>query len=146
MKTEITKQTKQSFFISLGILFILIALSFLNVVNAQPQGGNRQGGGPQSPPSVPNSKQIQKMVADLSKTLSLNEKQEAEISTIYVDHFDEVSKKMESGRPERKEMEALEAKFEKEVSAVLTEEQQKLYADYLKKNAKQKKRGQSAPK
>lgn len=133
MKTEITKQTKQSFFISLGILFILIALSFLNVVNAQPPEGG-QSGGQQGPPSVPNAKQIEKMVADVSKELSLSDEQEAQVSKLYVAHFEEVKKVTSAGRPERSTMEALDAKLEKEVNKVLTKDQQKLYADYLKKN------------
>ena len=122
---------------NLGVVIMLIALTVSSLSYAQPPGGNGQGSGPQGPPSVPNSKQIKKMVANLSKELSLNEKQESEISTIYVDHFDELSEKMKSEKPERKEMEALEAKFEKEVSAVLTEEQQKLYVETKKKNTKQ---------
>ncbi|MFA9390979.1 MAG: hypothetical protein ACERKD_14315 [Prolixibacteraceae bacterium] len=131
---------------NLGLAIAIITLFIGSSAFAQPPGGGGQrggqGGGQQSPPPVPNSKQIQKMVADLSKELFLTDKQETEISTIYVDHFSEVSDKMESGRPERTEMEALETKFEKKVSAVLTEEQQKLYANYLKKNAKQQKGGQ----
>lgn len=121
---------------NLGLAIAIISLFISSSVFAQPPGGGGQKGGQQGRPPVPNSKQVQKMVTDLSKALFLNEKQETEISTIYVDHFSEVSNKMKSGRPERTEMEALETKFEKKVSAVLTEEQQKLYANYLKKNAK----------
>ena len=136
MKTENTKQASQLFIISLGILFILIALSFFNVVNAQPQGGQ------QGPPSVPNAKQIKKMVVDVSKELSLNDEQETQVSKLYVAHFDEVKKATSSGRPERSTMEALDTKFEKEVNKVLTTDQQKLFAAYQKKNKPQQMGGQ----
>ena len=131
MQTENTKQTSQLFIISLGILFFLVTLSAFNVVNAQPQG--RQ----QGPPSVPNAKQIKKMVTDVSKELSLNDEQVTQVSTLYVAHFDEVKKATSSGRPEKSTMEALDAKFEKEVNKVLTTPQQKLFAAYQKKNRPQ---------
>lgn len=137
MRTESKKQMRQFLFINMSILIFLIALSAFNVVNAQPQGGQ------QGPPSVPNAKQIKKMVTEVSKELSLNEEQETQVSKLYVAHFDEVKKATSSGRPEKSTMDALETKFTKDVNKVLTTDQQKLFAAYQKKN--QPKRGGPGP-
>ncbi len=136
MKIQKTKHTSQLFIISLGILFFLITLSAFNVVNAQPQGGQ------QGPPSIPNAKQIKKMVAEVSKELSLNDEQQIQVSKLYVAHFEEVKKATSSGRPERSTMEALDTKFEREVNKVISPEQQKIFAAYQKKNKPQQMGGQ----
>ncbi|PKQ62305.1 hypothetical protein BZG02_13425 [Labilibaculum filiforme] len=88
----------------------------------------------QGPPPIPTSTEIKKTVTDLSNTLELTDVQSKEVFDLYTAHFKEVSNKMESSRPSRKEMEALQSKFEKEVKAVLTTEQQKKYETYLKEN------------
>lgn len=94
----------------------------------------QQGGGQQGPPPAPTSEEIKEMVSDLASGISLNEDQETEILDIYTAHFDDVSDKMKSGRPDRKEMESLKTEFEEEVKSVLTEEQQELFDAYQKKN------------
>ncbi len=94
-----------------------------------------QQGRPQGPPQVPNTKQVLKMVDDLSKELSLSAEKKSQISDLYVAHFKTMEDKTKSGRPSREEMEALNTKFEKEVNALLTEEQQKQFKAFLKKNA-----------
>jgi Spy/CpxP family protein refolding chaperone len=101
------------------------------------QGGSRGGGqgGGQRPPKLPTTKEIKEMVSDMAKEISLNEEQEDEILDIYQAHFDEVEEKTKSGRPDRNAMESLKTNFEKEVNAVLTEEQQELYSAYLKENS-----------
>ena len=123
---------------NLGLAFTLLVLLVGSSVYAQPPGG----GGGQSGPQIPGTKQIKKMVADLSKELSLNDEQESKISEMYVTHFDEVKEATSSGRPDRNEMEAMKTEFEKEVKSVLTEEQQKLFAAYQKKNKPQQMGGQ----
>jgi Spy/CpxP family protein refolding chaperone len=129
MKTKMIKKA--------SILWLIaIALFTGGFAQAQPSGGQ------QGPPPVPNAKQIQKTVAKVSKKLSLNEEQEKQVSKLYVAHFDEVKKATSSGRPERSTMEALDAKFEKEVNKVLTPDQQKLFAAYQKKNKPQQMGGQ----
>lgn len=97
-----------------------------------------QGRGQQGPPSIPNSKQIEKMVSNLADDISLSEDQENEVLKLYTVHFKEVKEKTKSGRPDRKEMELLKNDFEKEVKEALTEEQQELYDAYLKKNSRGK--------
>lgn len=80
------------------------------------------------------------MVTDLSKELSLDEKQEAQISLLYVAHFEEVSDKMDSGKPSRNEMEKLKSEFDTEVKSDLTEDQITKYEAYLKNTTAQNRR------
>ena len=121
-------------------LVFLIALCISTLSFAQGPGG--QGGGPggqmqQGPPSVPNNKEIKKMVAEISETVALSDDQEATVLTAYQDHFKVVKSKISgSARPERSEMEALDLAFEKEVKAIMDDEQVVKYEAYLKKQKK----------
>ncbi|WP_372773790.1 hypothetical protein [Mangrovibacterium sp.] len=133
---------KQLFKRSLGIAITFIALFASSSAFAQPQGGGGGGGGQQGPPSAPTAKEITKMVEEVSKELSLTEEQKTKVSALYTDHFKVVKAKLEAGRPERSEMEALEKSFETNVNKVLTPAQQKLYAAYLKKNKQNRGGGQ----
>lgn len=100
---------------------------------AQPSGGQ------QGPPQVPGEKQIKKMIGDLDKELDLTEEQNTQVSELYFAHFDQMEVLTESSqRPSREKMEALESTLEKEVKAVLTEDQQKQYTAWLKKQEKQR--------
>lgn len=117
---------------TVNFVILLCVVLIASTVSAQQRGP--QSGGQQGPPSVPTTKEIKEMVSDMSKEISLNEDQEAEILELYSDHFKEVKEKTKSGRPDRNEMESLKTDFEKEVKAVLTDEQQKLYTTYQKKN------------
>lgn len=96
----------------------------------------QQGGGQQGPPELPTTKQIEKMVDKLSSEILLSEEQETKVLELYKNHFEEVESKTKSGRPDRSEMEELKEDFEDDVKAVLTEDQEKLYTTYLKKNNK----------
>ncbi|MEZ5196261.1 MAG: hypothetical protein R2764_07655 [Bacteroidales bacterium] len=91
-----------------------------------------QHDGPQGPPPLPNDKQIEQMVEDISKELSLTTDQEKQVSEKYFAHFEAVEKKMKTGRPSREAMEAMETNFEKEVKSLLTKDQQVLYSAYIK--------------
>ncbi|WP_282054175.1 hypothetical protein [Maribacter luteus] len=97
-----------------------------------------QRGGQQGPPPLPTSDEIEEMVSDMAEEVSLDETQEAEILVLYKAHFEEVEDLTSSGRPDRDKMEALKSDFEDEVNAVLTDEQQKLFKAYQKKNSRQK--------
>lgn len=125
-------------------LSILIILAFLstNITLAQ----ERQQDRPQGPPPVPNDEQIEKMVTDLSKELSLTEVQEEKVSDIYFDHFEKVAEQQEKNKGKRgsghEVMQKLNSDFEADVKELLTEDQQKLYEAYLKEeNAKRGKQG-----
>lgn len=119
---------------SLFAIAVIMLLSNKTAV-AQPGGG---GGGQQGPPSLPSSSEIKTMVTELSTELELNESQSEEIYDLFVEHFEAIEDKMSAGRPSRKEMESLESSFEKEVKALLTDEQQEEFEDFMKENAPQK--------
>lgn len=110
--------------LGLATAFYLLAL-LGNFANAQQRS-------PLGPPPIPSDKEIQNMVDDLSKKLSLDEEQEAIVSLFYVAHFEEVSDKMESGRPNRNEMEKLKSELETKVKDNLTDAQVTKYEAYLK--------------
>ena len=117
---------------TVNFVLLLCVVLIASTVSAQQRGP--QDGGQQGPPPLPSSKQIEKMVSNMSKEISLSEDQESEVLEIYTAHFEEVEDKTKSGRPDRKVMEALKTDLEKEVNALLTEEQQELYKAYQKKN------------
>lgn len=123
--------------ISLKALMLSIAIMVGGLIYAQPPGGG-QGGGKQGPPPLPSDDEIEAMVEDLSKELSLSSAQEDQVLDLYFEHFEIVESKTKAGRPERSEMEEIKSKFESDVNAVLTDDQKELYTAYLKKNKKQK--------
>ena len=135
MKAKEMKQNRNLNAVSLGVLIFIIAMAVSNILHAQPPGGQ------QGPPSIPNSKQIKKMVSNLAKEISLDEKQEEQVLALYQEHFADVKKATSSGRPERSEMEKLKKEFETEVKAVLDEEQQEKFVAYQKKQEKKQRRG-----
>lgn len=116
---------------TIAFLFV-ITLSF-----AQPPGGGGGGGqrgGQQGPPPVPSTKQVKKMVTEIAEELTLTEEQETTVLKLYTEHFDTVRKKVSgNSRPNREEMESLEADFVKQVKELLSDEQKNKYTAYLKK-------------
>jgi hypothetical protein len=136
LKTKKMKTSNQK--LPVLLIGLLIALFSVNSIQAQRRG-------PQGPPPLPSDKEIAKMVTDLSKELSLDESQEAEIAILYVAHFEEVSDKMESGTPKRNEMEQLKSELETEVKTNLSDDQVTKYEAYLKSMASQNRnRGQGS--
>lgn len=127
-------------------LSILIILAFLSTNIALAQ--ERQQDRPQGPPPVPNDKQIEKMVTDLSKELSLTVVQEEKVSEIYFDHFKKVAEQQKKNKgnrgSSREVMQKLNSDFEADVKELLTEDQQKLYESYLKED-KEKRGKQGRP-
>ncbi|WP_111707314.1 hypothetical protein [Lutibacter citreus] len=117
---------------------VVLALVITTTTFAQQRGprGGQQGGSQQGPPEVPTTKEIVKMVDKLSSEILLSDEQKTEVLVLYKEHFEKVESKTSSGRPKREEMETLKEDFETDVKAVLTKDQQKLYASYLKKNSK----------
>ena len=115
-------------------LFSLLLAAFLFTA----QHLSAQQRGQRGPPPLPNDDQIEKMVEHLAEELSLTSDQEKKVSKIYFSHFEEVEKKMEAGRPERKEMEALRTSLETDVKAVLTDDQKPLYDAFVKKQKQER--------
>ncbi|UMB59649.1 hypothetical protein MHL31_11225 [Lutibacter sp. A80] len=126
---------------------LIIALIVSTSAFAQQRGGQRGGerggqrGGQQTQqarPAAPTTEQIEEMVSELSNEILLSEDQQSKILVLYKEYFEEIESKSSSGRPDRDEMQALKEDFEDNVKAVLTEDQQKLYTAYLKKNTKKR--------
>lgn len=116
------------------LLAITVFLLSVALVQAQPPGGG-QGGQRGGPPPIPNDQQIEQMVTDLSKELSLTEKQENQVSEAYYAHFEQLEGLVGDGssRPDREVMEKLKDDFETEVKSYLTKDQQKQFDKYQKK-------------
>jgi hypothetical protein len=116
----------------------IFAIAFLMICSlgfAQPSGNGQQ----QGPPPIPDDEQIEEMINSLAEELSLDDSQIEEITTIYTEHFKTITEKLSSDeRPERSEMEALDKKLEKNVSALLTEDQATQYKAWLKEQASQR--------
>tara|TARA_R110001583_G_C5530859_1_gene398507 strand:+ start:332 stop:730 length:399 start_codon:yes stop_codon:yes gene_type:complete len=117
---------------------LVVALVITTTACGQQRGlqGGQQVGNQQSPPVLPTSKEIKTMVSDLSVKLLLSDEQEERVLELYISHFKVVESKTKSGRPDRTEMEKLKEDFEENVKAILTEDQQKLFTAYQKKNNK----------
>ena len=124
--------------------FLILCITLMTTATfAQPGGGQRGGGvqdGQGGPPSIPSDKEIVSMVSDLADEIDLSELQEATVLQLYKEHFSEVKQKTKSGRPKREEMETLKSDFEDEVKETLTEDQQKLYINFIKKNQSKKRK------
>ena len=113
---------------------LLVLMGIFTSFSAQAQQRKQQG-----PPPVPNEQEIEKMLSDLSKNLSLSESQEEQISKLYTQHFDEVKAKMENGKPKREEMEELKSDLESDVKELLDEDQQEKYDHFMAKQKSQRK-------
>jgi len=140
MKTTIKK--------NLGLIMFAFAILFsTSMAQAHPPQGQ------QGPPPIPDDKSVEQMVSNLSTELSLDAAQEKQVSKIFKAHFDEAREKMEgskgSSMPNRSEMEKLKADFEKDVKAILTKDQQKMFDAFMKKidpqRGKQPAKGKGKP-
>ena len=113
-------------------LIILSAYTY-----AQPVRGGQGARQQQGPPPVPGDKQIEKMVTNLASELSLSADQKTKVLSLYKEHFKQVNKKASGKRrPNREEMEALDATLEKNVKDELTKDQTSKYEAYLKEKSK----------
>jgi Spy/CpxP family protein refolding chaperone len=95
---------------------------------------------PDGPPPVPNQVQIKKMVEELNNKIALSEHQEEKILALFNNHFKKVKEKIEERKRDREEMESLKENFENKVKALLTEDQQKGYDEFLRKHHPPKRR------
>ena len=132
---------------------ILVVVLVGTLISVGLQAQHRQG-----PPRPPDQAQIKQMVDKLSAALSLTEYQKTEILRLFNDHFEKMNEVMKKigpppeerggkerghdrgSRPGQKEMENLRAGFEKDVKALLNEEQQKKFDEFMKKIRPQQRR------
>lgn len=113
-------------------VFILMVVSVQSCFS-QPQRG--QGG-----PPTPDKEQIEDIVNKLTEELKLSDEQVSQITKKYEDHFNEVEKMMEDGRPERSVMEKMKTDFETEVKSVLTKDQKKQFEKLMKQEQRRPRR------
>lgn len=128
----------QTKFKNITVSMLVVLITMLTAYNSQAQQRGQQG-----PPPLPDDEQIEQMVEDLSKTLSLTNDQEKLVSDKYFAHFDEVKAKVKEGKPKREEMEKLKTEFEADVKSVLTDDQQDLYSSYIKEQKQKRPQRQS---
>lgn len=119
----------------LSLSSLLMIISLIISIPTQAQERKQQG-----PPPIPNDQQIEKMVNELAKTLSLSTEQKEQVSEKYYKHFKEVKAKVEKARPKKEEMEILKSDFEKDIKSILDEKQQEQFDDYMKKIQKPKRK------
>ncbi len=119
---------------TLRLIFVLTVLFSVTFIQAQPHG--KQG-----PRPIPDSKSVTAMVDNLSQELALTKKQKKKVSDLYTNHFDLLREKIgndNNSRPKREVMEQMQEDFETEVKSVLTEDQQKQFDTYMKKQKLQR--------
>lgn len=124
-----TKNINRLSIVLMGIIMLITGN------NVQAQQGRQQG-----PPPTPSDEQIEKMIQNLDKALALTDEQEKQVSQKYFTHFAAVEKKMKAGRPNREDIETMETDFEKDVSSLLTDNQQDLYKAFLKEQQQKRPR------
>ncbi|TRX71099.1 hypothetical protein [Carboxylicivirga sp. M1479] len=116
------------------VLLVIITFALSTSAMAQRQGGQRNNG-----PRIPNEQQIEKMIQELEKELSLSEEQSIKVQAVYTAHFKKMEEKTKNGRPDREEMQEMRADFEKDVNEHLTKEQQVAHAKLLEERRQQRK-------
>lgn len=97
----------------------VIALALMlgaGTLSAQQRGGGRR-------------MSVEDRVAEMTKTLGLSEDQQKKITAIYTE-FE--SKRKEGTRPSREEMMAKQEQMDKQINALLTDEQKKKYEEMAK--------------
>jgi hypothetical protein len=118
-------------------ILIIIAVVTTSVASAQ----DRR---PMGPPPIPDEGQIEKMLLDLSEAISLSQSQLEDVSDLYYHHFEEMKTMQKEGKDKgdagRAAMENLKAELKKKVEAVLSPEQQKAYASWLKQQKPERKK------
>lgn len=120
-------------------LVILLLITFITS-SAFAQQGEKRGNRPEGPPPIPNKEQVIKMVTDLANEINLSESQNEKILALFNAHFKEVKEKIDENERKQKEMETLKESFENDVKSILTENQQKAYDDFLRKQHPPKRR------
>ena len=101
------------------------------------------------PPRPPSPEQVEKMVNDLAKELSLSSEQKESVLKIQLDHLKEMKEKMEKqskqGPPDEKAMQAARKVLDKKITALLTEEQKLKYAKFMENHKPPRRGGPGGP-
>jgi hypothetical protein len=116
-----------------GIFLIITAMLFLSAnILAQQQERNQ-------PPKPPSTEEVNKMIDELSTTLSLNESQKKEVSDLFTAHFNNMKESMSSreGSGSPQEMQQKRKDFEAQVKSLLNDEQKLAFDQFMKSRGPQ---------
>ncbi|MBK7631730.1 MAG: hypothetical protein IPJ23_13705 [Ignavibacteriales bacterium] len=117
-----------------GILLIIAAMLFASISLSAQQQPERNG-----PPKPPSAVEVNKMIDELSTTLSLNESQKKEVPDLFTAHFNNMKESMGSregsGSPE--EMQQKRKDFEAQVKSLLNDEQKLAFDQFMKSRGPQ---------
>ena len=117
-----------------GILLIIATTLFIsgNLLAQQQQNRN-------SPPKPPSAIEVNKIIDDLSKALSLNESQKKEVSDLFMNHFNEIRKSVESKEEKvsREQMESKRRRFEEQVKSLLNDAQKIEFDKFMRSHGPQ---------
>lgn len=114
-----------------GIFLIIVTMLFIsgNLIAQQQQNRNQQ-------PKPSNKEEVNKMVVDLSKKISLSRDQISNILDLFQAHINEVNAAVDKNQDQlerREEMERLRKEFEGNVNALLNDKQKAGFDEFMKK-------------
>ncbi len=120
--------------INLRLIIVILLTSIYSMVQAQHHGACCNFKSQKKHPPIPDANHIEKMVANITKELSLNKNQETKIRTLHKEHFAIVRKKLsDKKKTDRAVMDSLKKNFEEDIKNNLTPEQQKKFVEFSKK-------------
>lgn len=117
------------------IIFLIVLIMLCLTINLSAQ-QKPEREGPPKPPSVVD---VNKMVDDLSTTLSLNESQKKVVSDLFTSHFNEIRESLENKQEKlsREDMESNRRSFEEQIKNFLTEDQKVEFDKFMKNRGPQ---------
>lgn len=118
------------------LLFVVLGgLLFAGVALAQPPHGGNQ------PPALPDSARIAELMDEMATALSLTAEQKLAVSALHFDFFADAKDLMEQHPGDRdshrRAMDSLKSDLDKQVKALLTDEQKAKYDTFVKSHAPQ---------
>ena len=124
------------------LTFMLIAGLFFGLVTTGLMAQERRR--PEGPPKPPDSKQVNQMVIELTRVLSLTGEQQDQIRKLFLAHFDEVRSLARQEGTDREAqrliMDKKRREFEKAVNDLLTDEQKVRFKEFMSKRGQRSER------
>lgn len=112
------------------IIFLIVLTMLCLTINLSAQQKPEREG----PPKPPSAVEVNKMVDDLSITLSLNESQKKVVSDLFTSHFNEIRESLENKQEKlsHEDMESNRRSFEEQIKNLLTEDQKVEFDKFMK--------------
>jgi Spy/CpxP family protein refolding chaperone len=129
---------------SIQTAMVVVAILFAEMLNINPAiAQDRQ----QHPPMrTPDSAQIDKMVKELAKEISLTEEQQTQVTELYFAHFNKAKAKMQKSEAKHEKLEKRREEnrkdFENQVGELLNEDQKAKFKEFMKDQRPERQRGQ----